>query len=91
MCQPGQPCDGRGKYLPQLHVCEEAILEQVATGAGNTVIAQRLGLMPRSIQHKMHMIYVRLDLAKYRQGVVDKRVTATLMYRRTRAQARRKA
>ena len=56
--------------LAQLSPREREVLDQIATGAGNAVVADRLGLSPKTVGNHISSIFAKLGVATRAEAIV---------------------
>jgi len=56
--------------LAQLSRREREVLDQIATGAGNAVVADRLGLSPKTVGNHISSIFAKLGVATRAEAIV---------------------
>jgi DNA-binding NarL/FixJ family response regulator len=61
------------RSFPQLTDRERQVLEQIALGESNPVIAGRLGLSPKTIRNHVSNIFLKLQVADRSQAIVKAR------------------
>lgn len=73
--------------IDDLTVREVEVLEQMAFGLTNRSIARELNVSVKAVEKYVTTIFRKLDLVE--GGLVDRRVTAVLMYQRTQTSSHR--
>jgi len=63
----------RGLPLPELTPREREILDAIAGGQGNAVIAARLGLAPKTVGNHMSAIFAKLQVAGRAEAIIRAR------------------